>query len=409
MNVPAVRTVVESPIDLQSAIRNSQSAAAATRPVVLHARVVCGTGGGPEKTILNSPRFLEQLGYRAVCAYMHPPGDPGFEKLRERAADWKANLVGIPDRGPCDWLVAREMLKLCRRERVAIWHGHDYKSNALGLLLTRFWPMRLVTTVHGWVQFTSRTPLYYAIDRLCLRFYERVICVSDDLLAQCLASRVPESRCRLVYNAIDTQEFARRETTDQAKRRLGLTPGRLLVGAVGRLSAEKGFDRLIVAADRLLSAGLDFELCIIGEGDQRAPLEQLIGQLGRADRIRLAGYQADTLSWYHAMDVYVLSSLREGLPNVLLEAMALNVPLVATRIAGVPRLVTDGVNGLLVMPDDVESLCGALRKLLVDRPVRERLARAGRETIEKSYSFSVRMERIRAIYDELLNESRERG
>jgi hypothetical protein len=98
---------------------------------------------------------------------MHPPGDPGFEQLRKKAQQWQARLLSVPDRGFWDLGVIGKLLDLCRRERVAIWHGHDYKSNALGLLLRRFWRMRLVTTVHGWVHHTRRTPLYYWLDRLC--------------------------------------------------------------------------------------------------------------------------------------------------------------------------------------------------------------------------------------------------
>src|SRR5262245_25672385 len=139
-------------------------------PVVLDTRVVSGSGGGPDKTILNSPRFLTPMGYRMLCAYMHPPGDPGFEQLRREAEPWRAPLLSVHDRGPLDWRVASAMLRICRREKVAVWHGHDYKSNALGLLLRPFWRMKLVTTVHGWVHETRRTPLYYAVDRLSLRY-----------------------------------------------------------------------------------------------------------------------------------------------------------------------------------------------------------------------------------------------
>ena len=149
--------------------------------VVLDARVVTGSGGGPDKTILNSPRFLDPLGYRMLCAYLRPPNDAGFEVIRKAAAKYNAPLVEVDDRGPWDWRVVTELLDVCRREKVAIWHGHDYKTNALGLLLKRFWPMRLVTTVHGWVHHTARTPLYYRLDQMCLPRYERVFCVSDDL------------------------------------------------------------------------------------------------------------------------------------------------------------------------------------------------------------------------------------
>jgi glycosyltransferase involved in cell wall biosynthesis len=371
-------------------------------PVVLETRVVSGTGGGPDKTILNSPRFLTHAGYRTICAYMHPPGDPGFDELRRKADAWQAPLLSVPDGGPWDWRVLSQYLRILRREHVTIWHGHDYKSNALGLVLRPFWPMRLVTTVHGWVKETRRTPLYYGIDRLCLPYYERVICVSEDLYARCLAARVPARRCLLVENAIDTEEFARRQGVAEAKARLGFAPGRLLIGAVGRLSAEKGFDLLIRATDQLLKDGLVVQLIVVGEGDAKADLQALIESLGRTDRVRLLGYRADTKDLYQAMDVFALSSLREGLPNVLLEAMAMEVPVVATRIAGVPRLIRDRENGLLVEPGNVRDLVQALGCLLRDGALAGRLRRAGRQTIESHYSFRVRMEKIRAVYDDLL-------
>jgi glycosyltransferase involved in cell wall biosynthesis len=374
----------------------------ANSTVVLETRVVRGSGGGPDKTILNTPRFLAASGYHTICAYMHPPGDAGFEQLRRKAERWGAPLLSIPDRGAWDWRVVRQMLDVCRREKVAVWHGHDYKSNALGLLLRRFRPMRLVTTVHGWVHRTSRTSLYYWIDRLCLRHYERVICVSEDLHQRCLECGVPAARCALIENAIDTEEFSRRRTVAQARRRLGLAVDRPVIGAVGRLSAEKGFDVLIRAVGQLLQGGRDVELLIVGEGAEQSRLRALIAELGLTERVRLLGYRADLHELYEALDVFALSSHREGLPNVLLEAMALGVPVVATRIAGIPRLIRDGENGLLVNPGDTNELTRALAQLLGEPELGSRLARSGRNTIEEGYSFATRMGKVRALYDDLL-------
>jgi glycosyltransferase involved in cell wall biosynthesis len=370
--------------------------------VVLDSRVVTGAGGGPEKTILHSPRFLSPAGYRMLCAYMHPPGDPGFEQLRQKAVTAQAPLVSVSDRGPWDWRVVWQFLRICRRERVEIWHGHDYKSNALGLLLRRFWPMRLVTTVHGWVRHTRRTPLYYKIDELCLPRYEAVICVSQDLHERCLACGVPAQRCQLIENAIDTQEYTRHLGNGEAKRRLGLPLGGALIGAVGRLSAEKGFDLLIRATDQLLRSGTEVALVIVGAGEQEEPLRALISQLGRQDRIQLLGYRADVKELYEAMDVFALSSLREGLPNVLLEAMAMEVPVIASRVAGVPQVIQHGHNGLLVEPSCVPSLTEALARLLADSALRVSVRQAARQTIEDHYSFSGRMQKIGALYDKLL-------
>jgi glycosyltransferase involved in cell wall biosynthesis len=374
------------------------------RPVVLDVRVVTEAGGGPDKTILNSPRFLADA-YRNLCAYMHPPGDAGFETLRDKARQWQAPLYSVADRGPWDWRVVTGFLDICRSEKVAIWHGHDYKSNALGLLLRRFWPMHLVTTVHGWVKHTRRTPLYYRIDRFCLPRYERVVAVSPDLYEASRAAGVSAERCVLIENGIDTDEYRRRCPAAEAKARLGVAPGRMVVGAVGRLSEEKGFDVLIRATHRLLCEGRDIELWIVGTGDQRGTLEKIIAEMRQGDRIRLLGYRPDTIDLYHAMDVFVLSSLREGLPNVVLEAMALEVPVLATRIAGVPGLVRDGIEGLLVDPGNEDELTAALRRLLTDANLRGQIAATGRRTIETRYSFRARMEKMKSLYGEVLGKS----
>jgi glycosyltransferase involved in cell wall biosynthesis len=373
--------------------------------VVLDVRVVTGTGGGPEKTILHSPRYLAAAGYRMVCAYMRPPNDPGFATLRQRARACEAPLIEIDDRGPLDWRVVGALLEVCRRERVAIWHGHDYKSNLLGLLLRPLWPMRLVTTVHGWVQRTSRTPLYYAVDRLCLPRYERVICVSTDLQQECLRRGVRPARCLLIENGVDTTTFARRGDRAEAKRQLGVSPRGMLIGAIGRLSEEKGFDLLIRAVANLLREGADVQLLIAGDGGQKTELQALIAELGCAERVRLLGYCADTRVLYEAFDIFALSSRREGLPNVVLEALAMGVPVVATRIAGVPRLIRHEENGLLVEPEAGEPLREALARLAGDAELRARLAQAGRKTVESNWSFEVRMQRVAALYDGMLQRT----
>jgi glycosyltransferase involved in cell wall biosynthesis len=370
-------------------------------PVIFDTRVVTGSGGGPDKTILNSPRFLNRMGYRMLCGYLYPPNDPGYQDIVRKAERYNAPLVSIPDRGAWDWRVFTELLKVCRKENVKVWHGHDYKTNALGLLLKRFWPMRLVTTVHGWVHHTSRTPFYYKVDKFCLPRYEKVICVSEDLYQECLSIGVPEKACVLLENGIDLDDYRRRLRTIEGKAALGVPVQDLLIGAVGRLAPEKAFDLLIRAIPTLKNRGIDARLIIVGEGDDRPRLEALIRELNLGDRVTLSGWQSDVRRFYEALDVFALSSLREGLPNVLLEAMALEVPCVATRIAGIPRLIQHGRNGLLVEAGDQEGLNNALTGLLSQVGLREELRKAARQTIEERYSFAKRMEKLKLLYDEM--------
>ena len=144
---------------------------------------------------------------------------------------------------------------------------------------------------------------------------------------------------------------------------------------------------------------------IAGEGDAESQLRSLAAELGVANRVRLLGYSSDPRPQYEAMDVFALSSVREGLPNVVLEAMALEVPVVATRIAGVPKLIHDGETGVLIEPGSIAELTTGLARMLADPEFRARLAAAGRKTVETRYSFPSRMRAIRAVYDGLLGRN----
>jgi glycosyltransferase involved in cell wall biosynthesis len=382
---------VTRPLRLAHRRRPADPAAA---PVVLDARVVTGSEVEPDKTILNSPRYLAQSGYRMVCGYLHPPGDPGFAEIATKATRAGAPLVSIPDRGPWDWRVVGGLLDACRRERVAVWHGHDDKTNLLGLLLRRHWPMRLVTTAHQAMRAAVS-------DRLALRRYERVICSSEDLVETCVRAGVLPDRCVLLENAIDTAEYRRRQPAELAKAALGLPPDGLVVGAVGRIEPSNGFDLLIRAVAALAGRGLGVWVLVVGDGGDRGRLEQLAGEFGVADRFRLVGRRADVRGFFEAMDVFTLCA---GLPNVLLEAMALEVPAVAARVAGVSALVQDGRTGLLVKPGDRVGLTRSLHALLTNPGLRQTLSRAARRAVETRFSFPVRMQKLTRIYDELLSD-----
>jgi glycosyltransferase involved in cell wall biosynthesis len=284
---------------------------------------------------------------------------------------------------------------------VTVWHGHDYKSNAIGLIVRMFHRMHLVTTAHGWVRFTSRTPLYYKIDRLSMKLYERIICVSQDLYDSCRASGIREKKLHQIDNAIVLDDYTTAPPTLRDKARFGFDSQRILIGAVGRLSEEKGFHHLINAVSRLIIDGHPIGLIIAGEGHLREQLQQQINELELQDHVRLAGFMNDPRELYRAIDLFVLSSLREGLPNVVLEAMASERAVVTTNCNGIPKLVQHEQNGLVVPTDDENSLYRAIRKCVLSDTQRTALATAGRRTIEDRFCFDRRMEKVVGVYRSL--------
>ncbi|QDS96340.1 2-deoxystreptamine glucosyltransferase [Roseimaritima multifibrata] len=390
-----------------SSVFNSAAQALLTsscdRPLVIHARVISGTGGGPEKTILNSPRFLARHGYDSVCLYFRDPEDEGFSIVEQRADELEAPLIGVDDRGAADCrLLGRVRRALGNFQgRKLIWHGHDYKSNFVGLRLRKQYSMALVSTVHGWVLKTWKTPLYYSLDRWSLKRYDQVVCVSTDLHQDCQRLGLADERLHLIDNAIDLEQYQRTVSREAARTLIRAPQVKYLLGAVGRLSAEKGFDYLVESVSILRRKGIDVGVVIVGDGPSREELSAQVRELGLEDSVHFAGFVADPSKYYQAMDLYVLSSLREGLPNVLLEAMAYEIPVIATAVAGIPKLIDGVENGWLVEPGSAEKLGAAIGVAIDSASESRRRGMMGRKTIEDRFSFDSRMKEIVQVYGSL--------
>ena len=283
------------------------------RPMILHVRVVAGSGGGPDKNILRSARYMRHSRYDVAAAYIHPHGDPGMQVLAQQARAWGCPLYQIEEAGPMDPHSVRSLLQLCRKLRVAVWHAHDYKSNVLGLLLRALWPMKLVTSVHGWTRETARTRFYYHVDRLCLNRFDHVIAVSPPLVEACLATGVNPEQLTYLPNAVDVEEYPLRQDTAAARQKLGLSNDRLIIGTVGRLSSEKGVDRAVQTIAQLRSQRTDVELHLVGDGPERARLQELAGRLHVQDAVRFWGWQRHLQEFYGAMDLLLLPSPHRGI------------------------------------------------------------------------------------------------
>ncbi len=389
-------------LKLRHVIPARRPAKTAPKPhMVLHTRVVTRSGGGPDKTILRSAAYLDPAKFQMAAAYMRPLHDAGMATLRERAKQWDCPLWEVAESGPVDPHTVHHLLRICRLQNVAIWHGHDYKSNLLGLLVRKWWPMKLVTTVHGWTWDTLRTKLYYHIDNWCLRRYDRVVTVNPSLLDHCLAHDVQPKRLTLIPNAIEPAEYKRQFDTTDARVQLGIQNDRLVIGVVGRLSIEKGVDRAVRMIAQLRQQHPNAQLHLIGDGPQRSNLEQLTRQLGVSDAIRFWGWQSHPQRFYEAMDMLLLPSHTEGLPNTVLEAMAMGVPVAATDVGGTAELLDHGHCGVILSDDD-DTWSDRVAYLLDSTDRRMDFARLARARVQQHYTFRQRMDHIQAIYRRVL-------
>jgi glycosyltransferase involved in cell wall biosynthesis len=274
-----------------------------------------------------------------------------------------------------------ELYRLLRRERPDILHASSSKAGVLGRLagFLAGVPIRIFT-VHGWA-FAAHAGtagrLYRWADRLVRPLTTTTICVSERELQAGLAARTCRADQTVVIpNAVDVAGAPRSRTAGRE---------RPLILAVGRLKAPKDFPTLVRALGKLTPGS--FEALIVGEGPDRGRLEDDIEALGLAERVRLAGERRDVPELLAGADVFVLSSASEGMPVSVLEAMAAGLPIVASRVGGVPEQISDGETGLLVEAGDPDELAAALARLTQDAGLRRRLGAAARARAEQAFDL----------------------
>jgi glycosyltransferase involved in cell wall biosynthesis len=306
----------------------------------------------------------------------------------------------------------KSLLRILREREIDILSCHCYKSDLYGLILSRFHPMKLVTTAHGplagfrhfWSAQNWRVRYVYdQLDLMLLRFFDQVLIVSESMRKAVRRFGVDERKIIWVKNAIDSNYFRRSaERPFGLRDQLGIPRDAVVVGAVGRLNAEKDYPNFFDAARILLAYRADLYFTIAGKGPQEERLRDLVSSMGLSDRVRFLGHFHDVRQVYEMLDVYVLSSTREGLPNTVLEAMALEVPIVATDVDGVREAVSHDREALVVPPRDPQRLADGIQTLLAAPELGRRLSSAAREKVEREFSFASRMRRVEEIYRSLL-------
>jgi len=323
----------------------------------------------------------------------------GSSELGEKARDRELKAVSFECGGRIDLRTVAAIRRFAAENGVDIIHSHGYKSNIYAYMANRKLGKKLVTTCHNWINTSSKMSLYTRLDKFFLKRFDIVAAVSGDVKKQLLEAGVDPSKALVISNGISVGKFSvKNGWREKTRAELGIPPEARVVGTVGRLSKEKGYNILLEAAKLICAAGKDCYFLFVGDGELKESLEALSGNLGIRERVVFAGKRADIPEVLSAMDVFALSSLTEGQPVALLEAMAAGKPVVATSVGDVPKILEGGEAGLIVPPSDSGALAKALGSLLGDRAIAAALSRRGREAVEKNYSSAKMAAEYRACY-----------
>lgn len=283
-------------------------------------------------------------------------------------------------------------------------HSHGYKPSVFGAAIRRLSGIEVMATCHLWYQGRQRPLKMRMMIRLELLLYRRfrsVVGVSESIRATLLESGVPDRVLTVIRNGVDGGEQLGAGRAEELRAEIGLRPGERLVINTGRLTKQKAQASIVEAACILADGRAPIRFLIVGDGELADDLRDRIRAAGLEETVLLLGFRDDVRDLLRIADLYVLPSYDEGMPMALLEAAAEGLPIVASPVGDVPRVVQDGESGLLVEPGDADQLAATISRLLEDPALAERCAARARAVVERDYSSAAMYRNYEPIYRRL--------
>ena len=371
--------------------------------------------GGVAHHVANLMRGLDQTKYeqQLVCG-LEGAGEASMRgniQAQGVSPILISQLVGNPRLNVSDALAFAHILHLLRRERPMILHSHTSKAGLLGRIAAHLTGVPIIVhTFHGLVLKGHYGPLKTnvarAVERWLARFSDRLIAVGDedkkDLLAYGIA---PSHKIDVIPLGLELDNFIdNRRRRGVLHRELGLSSANRLIGIVGRIAPIKNHRLFFDAMARVLAQHANAHVVVVGDGDLRPEMERYVGERGIASRVSFLGWRHDLPQVYTDLDVVVISSNNEGTPVSAIEAMAAGRPVVATRVGGLPDVISDGETGYLVAPGNAEQLASAVERVLRDGETTDGLRRNARESVKHKFAVERLTADIDLLYRRLLAE-----
>jgi glycosyltransferase involved in cell wall biosynthesis len=358
---------------------------------------------GPGKTIIETACATDRTAFSQKIGLFEVAGEPP-SIYRQAAVARGVEVIPVRSAHPYDPRLVTTLLDIVKRHDIHIVHSHEYKSDLLTWALRRIHRVPIMTTIHGWITNSRKARLMVGLSQKVLGGFDRVVAVSEGTRRRVLACGVPADKLVVIHNAIVTGNYRpEAQAPGFLRQRFGLPEDAFIVGSIGRLSPEKGQYDMLEAIRRIAPVRPNVYVVLVGDGPDRAGLEQRVQAEGLAGRVLFTGHLHDVRPVYRDLDLLALTSHTEGFPNVVLEALCMETPVLATDVGGTAEIVEDEKTGVLIPAKSPDRIEHGLLRLIDDPPGAERLMRAGREAVFARFDFQTRVAREEAVYREILS------
>lgn len=318
------------------------------------------------------------------------------------------NIVNVDLQHEMVWIAMAKLISFLRKEKIDIIHSQGVRADVFARVASKLSgnKIEVINTVQmlveGYDVNIIRKKMYCAIDRFTERFVSRFIVVSENLKERLNKDhQISKQNIVKIYNGIETHEYHNLYSKDIVRRIRGefnVEDTEFLICSVGRMVWQKGFEFLINAIPEVIRVIPNAKFMFVGDGPLRGKLGALSEELGVRDRIVFAGFRNDINDILSAIDLLVVPSLLEGFPMIILEAMAIAKPIIATNIDGITEQIIDGENGNLVSPRDHSALAEAILRLIQDKELSIKLGVSARKKVEQEFSVEKMVAETEKVY-----------
>jgi glycosyltransferase involved in cell wall biosynthesis len=357
--------------------------------------------GGIQQQILNIMKGYDRNVFRPVFCCLGPKKEMGEEIEKLGFNSIALNRVRYHRFSPG---IIPDIYRIIKKERIHIVRTHKYRANLYGRIAG--WLANapvIIASLH--IDYGNKDEYFgrKMANRMLARITDTIIAVSDSVKNDSVRyDRIDPSRIIVIHNGVDTLAFNPEGTFRDISKDLSIEKEDMVIGCVGRIVHSKGLSYLLEALPEILHRYRSVKLLIVGDGSLKEDLREQARRLRILDRVIFAGRRRDIPDILSRMNVFVIPSIKEGLPNAILEAMAMGKPVVATNVGGIPEVVQHGVSGLIVPPRDVERIARSVITLIDEPGKAKNMGEKARGFIMEQYSMQSTVQKWQTLYLTLL-------
>ena len=325
-------------------------------------------------------------------------------KFHEACLKRELPCIPLRIRGELDWMAGFRIARLCRQTGFSILHLHSAHALATGLWANFFFRSLKLVAVRRVDFHIQKNPFSYYKYRT--RSLNRLVCISDAIRNILIEDGIPYNRLTTIHSGVDIHRFDAIESDIQFKKNLGIPASHIVAGTVAALVNHKDYPTLIAAAKTVLSKNPSVTFIAVSDGPERDAIRNFAEISCPGNRFMFLGHREDIGNVLKNLDIFILASRQEGMGTSILDAQSVGLPIIATLAGGIPEIVADGMNGLLVRPGDPEALAEAVLRLAADKPLREKLGENGKAAVRK-FDVRITIHQYISLYQKLMDGSPE--